>query len=265
MIFCKVTLETLFTIIAHLKAELTLVFLVYDVYLVRCVSNNQLQLFAVCLEYSVASDALRKMNRQSNYTEHEAVRASTLLDEGYSQRFVANLLGVNYSTISQIVRRFDETVPYSRRPGQGRKCCTSERGKRFLRQHALRNRTVTSSFLKNELQVTPNVILSARTNRRRLRECGLNSKRRTKALLLSRENRVARMRFAMENRNWSVNDWKIVVFSDETRESLNSPDGHERVWRKPGERFAQCNISPRIPFGDGSVMFWEGICYDNRN
>lgn len=204
------------------------------------------------------------MNRPRNLTEHEAVRASTLLDEGYSQRFIANLLGVTHSTIGRMVRRFNETGSYSRRPGQGRKRCTNERDERFLRVYALRNRRVTSFLLKNELHNVRNVVISARTIRRRLKETGLNSRRPAKAPLLSKENRVARMRFAREHRNWTVNDWKRVLFTDETRVSLSSPDGRERVWRRPGERFAQCCISPRIPFGGGSVMFWGGICYDNR-
>lgn len=34
---------------------------------------------------------------------------------------------------------------------------------------------------------------------------------------------------------------------------LNSPDGPQWVWRRLGERFAAYNISPRIPFFDGSI------------
>lgn len=204
------------------------------------------------------------MNRPRNLTEPETVRALTLLDEGYSQRHIANLLGVNHSTISRVLKRFNETGSYRRRPGQGRKRCTSARDDRFLKQSALRNRSVTSSLLRNDLEATRNVAISTRTVRRRLKEAGLDSRRPATAPLLSRENRVARLRFARDHCNWSVDDWKRVLFTDETRVSLKSPDGRERVWRRPGERFAQCNISPRIPFGGGSTMFWGGICYDAR-
>ncbi|ENN74027.1 hypothetical protein D910_11847 [Dendroctonus ponderosae] len=49
------------------------------------------------------------------------------------------------------------------------------------------------------------------------------------------------------------NDWK-----NETRVSLNSPYGRERVWRRQREMFAACNISPKMPFFGESVMFWGG-------
>lgn len=30
--------------------------------------------------------------------------------------------------------------------------------------------------------------------------------------------------------NWTVNDWKKVFFTDETRVRLRGPDGYQRVW-----------------------------------
>lgn len=204
------------------------------------------------------------MNRQRNLSVEEAVRASTLLGEGYSMRYVARLLGRHHSSISRIVRRHNETGSYHRRPGQGRKRCTNQIDERFLRQRALRDRRVTSNLLKNELADVRNVVISSRTVRRRLREAELSNRRPAKKPLLTREHRVQRLNFARVHQNWTINDWKQVLFSDETRVSLKAPDGRERVWRRRGERFASCNISPKIPFGGGSKMFWGGICFDAR-
>lgn len=179
-------------------------------------------------------------------------------------RHVANVLGRNHSSISRMVRRFNETGSHLRRPGQGRKRCTNPIDERFLRQSALRNRKTTSTILQNELVAARNRLVSTRTIRRRLNESGLASRRPAKKPLLTREHRIQRLRFARNHQGWTLDDWKMVLFSDETRISLKSPDGRERVWRRPGERFASCNISPRVPFGGGSVMFWGGICFDGR-
>lgn len=204
------------------------------------------------------------MNRGRNLSVEEAVRASTSLDEGYSMRHVARVLGRSHSTLSRMVRRFNETGSHLRRPGQGRKRCTTPIDERFLRQSALRNRRTTSTILQNELVAARNVHVSSRTIRRRLNEAGLTSRKPAKKPLLTREHKIQRLRFARNHQNWTINDWKTVLFSDETRISLKSPDGRERVWRRSGERFASCNISPRVPFGGGSVMFWGGICFDGR-
>ena len=37
-----------------------------------------------------------------------------------------------------------------------------------------------------------------------------------------------------------------------------------RVWRRVGERYMDCNIVEHDRFGGGSVMFWDGICYEGR-
>ncbi|KAF2879889.1 hypothetical protein ILUMI_26284 [Ignelater luminosus] len=145
------------------------------------------------------------------------------------------------STISQTIKRFNNFGSYCRISGQGYKKSTDARDERYLMQVALRNRRSTSLELSRALTAARN--------------------KPATAPLLAREHRVTRLRFAREHVNWTIDDWKRVLFSDETRESLNSPGGRQRVWRKPGERFAASNISPRIPFCGGSIMFWRGICF----
>ncbi|KAF2893774.1 hypothetical protein ILUMI_12399 [Ignelater luminosus] len=109
------------------------------------------------------------MNRRKNVSVEDAVKASTLLEEGYSMRYVANLLERNRSTISRMIERFNQTGSYNRRPGQGRKRSTDARDERFLRQSsALRNKTVTGTMLKNELALARNVMIASRAVRRRL-------------------------------------------------------------------------------------------------
>lgn len=44
------------------------------------------------------------MNRPKHLMDHIA----TLHDERYSQHYIANLLGVNHSIISRVIKRFNE-------------------------------------------------------------------------------------------------------------------------------------------------------------
>ncbi|KAF2881031.1 hypothetical protein ILUMI_25138 [Ignelater luminosus] len=53
----------------------------------------------------------------------------------------------------------------------------------------------------------------------------------------------------------------VLKLHYETRVNLKSSDGRERVWQRPGERFVSCNITPKIPFGGGTIMVWEVICW----
>ena len=55
-------------------------------------------------------------------------------------------------------------------------------------------------------------------------------------------------------------DWDNVLFSNEPRFRLSRADGRIRVYRRTGERHADCCVLQRDPFGGGSVMVWGGIC-----
>lgn len=54
------------------------------------------------------------------------------------------------------------------------------------------------------------------------------------------------------------------LFSDESRFNLSRSDGRTRVYRRKGERYADCCVVERDRFGGGSVMVWAGICGCHR-
>ena len=49
------------------------------------------------------------------------------------------------------------------------------------------------------------------------------------------------------------------MFSDESRFCLRKLDGRIKVWRRAGERFADCCTDRVTSFNGGSVMVWGGI------
>jgi hypothetical protein len=102
-------------------------------------------------------------------------------------------------------------------------------------------------------------MISAPTVRRRLKERDLSAKTPATGPRLTVGHRRARLEFAHQYVNRGDNEWKNVLFTDESRFSPRSPDGHEKVWRRPGERYSQCCISPRTGYNGGSIMIWAGI------
>jgi hypothetical protein len=80
--------------------------------------------------------------------------------------------------------------------------------------------------------------------------------------LLTADHRRRRLEFAREYLNWQEADWAKVLFSDESSFCRFSNDRRMRVYRRPGERYAQCNVVGTVSFGRGSVMVWGGISWD---
>lgn len=191
-------------------------------------------------------------------------KAVTLIEIGRSYKEVAQTLQVSKSVIFRIVRRYRQTGEYTRRAGQGRKRVTSARDDRFMTSSVLRNRTLTSSEVRSTLQDVRQVTISTKTVRRRLKEAGIKSYLPARGPLLTTDHRVARANFARSYQSWNDDDWGKILFTDESRFCLKPDDRRVKVWRRPGERYAQCNIVGRESYGGGSVMVWGGICIGAR-
>lgn len=197
-------------------------------------------------------------------TTTDVAKIVALIEEGHNKSYVARTLGFPRATVQDAWNRYLGTGNFTRRQGSGRKRKTTAADDRFLVVRSLRDRRATSVTLKNELRMIRGVNISDKTVRRRLNEAELRSRRPAKKLRLLRHHRRERLRFAREHLNWTVEQWSNVLFTDESRVCLRSPDGRERVYRRPNERFAECTITELISYHGGSVMVWAGISTDAR-
>ena len=103
------------------------------------------------------------------------------------------------------------------------------------------------------------VHLSDQTVRNRLHEDGMRARQPARGPILTAQHRVQRLNFAHEHQNWQLRHWRPVLFTDESRFTVSTNDRPARVWRRQGERYANCNIVEVDRYGGGSVMVWAGI------
>ncbi len=68
-------------------------------------------------------------------------------------------------------------------------------------------------------------IISELTTRRTLKQMGYSSRRAHRVPLLSAKNRKQRLQFTPAHQNWTIEDWKNVAWSDESRFLLRHSDG----------------------------------------
>jgi hypothetical protein len=107
------------------------------------------------------------------------------------------------------------------------------------------------------------------TVRRALKEAGMKAVvKKNKPRLLPRHIRE-RMDFAKRHQHWTVEDWKRVVWSDETKINRLGSDGREWTWRRPGGELTARDVKGTVKFGGGSLMLWgcmtaDGVGYSCR-
>ena len=71
---------------------------------------------------------------------------------------------------------------------------------------------------------------------------------------MSKKNIKLRLQWAREHAAWSIEDWKKVIWSDETKILLFGSDGIVRSWRKSGERFKMDCLKPTLKHGGGMIF-----------
>lgn len=194
----------------------------------------------------------------------KAAQVSALIENGLSQRVVAQRLNMTRSAVRRVCTRYEETGSFHRRPGTGRKRFTTERDDRFIISTILRNRRLNAVQVQQQLREVRGVAISQWTVRRRLQESNLIPKQPATGPKLTPAHRQARLRFARDHMNWTLEQWGSVLFSDETRICLYGSDRRRKVYRRPGERYAECCIEQRIGYGGGSCMIWCAISMGAR-
>ena len=114
----------------------------------------------------------------------------------------------------------------------------------------------TAVDIANELHQENIVKVSRYTVTRRLHEAGLFGRVSSKKPLISKKNRMARLKFAKKYRNWTFEDWKKIIFSDESKFNLFGSDGKRYVRRPIGSRNDVRYQTPTVKHGGGSIMVW---------
>ncbi|GFV06504.1 HTH_Tnp_Tc3_2 domain-containing protein [Trichonephila clavipes] len=73
---------------------------------------------------------------------------------------------------------------------------------------------------------------ASRTVNSSLHHMGFGSRRPTRVPLLNARHRAARLAWAREQRDWSVEDWKQVAWNYVSRFRLFNPDRRLRIWHQ---------------------------------
>lgn len=192
-------------------------------------------------------------------TAVQCARACQMLEDGHTQRQVAAVMGVSQSNVRRVWQRYQETGGYSRRPATGRPRSTSAGDDRYIRLLVRRNPFHTARRVNNEFRRTTGVTISDSTIRNRNHAGGLHARRPLVVPRLTDVHRRRRREWATEHRGWTINQWTQVLFTDESRFTVDHNDGRIRVWRGRNERRNPAFVQEHDRWGRGSVMVWAGI------
>jgi Transposase/DDE superfamily endonuclease len=105
----------------------------------------------------------------------------------------------------------------------------------------------------NTASVNP---VQSQTVRNILKQHDLNAGAKSKKPMLKAAHRKRRLEFAQYHREWTIDDWRRVLWTDETKINRYGSDGRQWVWKKRGEPLSDRTTTTTVKFGGGSIMVW---------
>jgi transposase len=206
------------------------------------------------------------------------IQALTLLQLGYTPEWVHDYLGVGISSIYRFAR-IAKGRGYDLRIHRLIKLeyvADAPRGGRPQKSTPIVNSTIVSTVERNsttraytaqqiaiKLLETNNIQISERTVTRILRRLKYHKVKTTKKPGLTKAAKEARRAFCEKYKDWTLEEWKRVIWSDETSVVLGSRRGGERIWRTSKQKNNIHCIRHRWK-GAKEFMFWGCFSYDKK-
>jgi transposase len=118
--------------------------------------------------------------------------------------------------------------------------------------------TALSKILFDDL----GILLSTRSIRRYLKSRGIVPFKKQNKPKISAVNRKLRLEFGKSHVDWTDNDWKNVIWSDETKINRFGSDGVNWCYKRSDEGIRPEQVNQTVKLGGGSVMVWSCITWE---
>lgn len=199
------------------------------------------------------------------------VQALALLEVGYTPAQIEVFIGVKKSAVHRF-RRI--AIERGYKPEESKKILLeylvdAPRSGRPKVTQAIEE-SIVSAITKNSTtrSLTGQALglkfgVSARTIQRVLKRQGFRKVKPTVKPGLTIAMIEARYQFALRYKDWTLEDWKAVIWSDETSVILGHRRGGQRVWRTSKEAHNP-HVKRTRWKGHSEFMFWGCFSYDKK-
>lgn len=183
-------------------------------------------------------------------------------NEGLSIPEIAEFTNVSYWTIARILKRYNERGHHNDAPRAGRPPKLNERAIRHIAITLEGNRRQSLADITSLVNNSISSPVSSRTVRRVIHDkLDMRGYVAAKKPHLKPVHRAARRAWARAHWRWGEEDWKHVIWTDESSVEIGKDSRRLWVWRRPGERYDEKCTAPTFKSGRQSLMIWGCMAF----
>ena len=168
------------------------------------------------------------------------------------QREIADLMKCSKSAVQHTLATYLFETFQGRNPRRKYERKTTQRENRYIERALKQNDSLPLRDITNIIGLP----ISERTVRRRRSEAGLGSYVAAEKPGLRKENVVKRLEWAMRYKDWTDDDWKHVIWSDESNIWIGVNPRRQWVICPPGERLNWKYVKKTFKSAQVKVMVW---------
>jgi transposase len=195
-------------------------------------------------------------------TESQRGEIIGLYKDKQSLSKISKLLKIHRTTVSRTIKNYLNRNNLTTLPKTGRPKLLTSKDKTILKKIVKKNNKKSAEQIRNKFIEKTNIEVSTKTIRRNLHKMNIFSRIPAQKPLLNDQQRENRLKWCIERKDWTVQKWKTIIWSDESRFTIFKNDGPGRVWRTPGTRYDIENMVLTVKFGGGGIMVWG--CFSGK-
>lgn len=201
----------------------------------------------------------RTTKQKKKMSDIEKGKVMMGIQMGLSSRKIAEQVDRSHTAIEDLKKRVKANQPLERKksPGSGAQRKTTKRDDRHYKIAVVRDKDVFAPQAAMDVTDTDGQpVLAPRNVQTRLNEQGLITKKKRKKPAMTKEHMKARLEWAKKHRNWSVERWNRVLWSDESPFTVWPAPRCGKVWVHKGKGLDPRQIEETKKHGGGHITVW---------
>ena len=191
-----------------------------------------------------------KPHLNSDLSDSKITRILTFDHSSLSTHAIASEVTCSQSTICRVLHTYDYKTFNARDRTRICKRKTTEYEDRILTRTAKAN----DNQAYRDIIYMSGIKVSTDTLCRRLKEIDLYSRIRRQKPVLKPAHKAAHLHWARKYQHWTVEDWKWVIWSDESSIILGRKSRRRRCIRKKGQAFLARHCDGTVKSGKITIM-----------
>lgn len=172
---------------------------------------------------------------------------------------IAKQLNISKTCVFNAIKKHRETGEFEDKKRTGRPQKLDKRDQRHLKRLVKDENRLSVSKITRDLNQSLSKPITSRTVFNYLKKLGYEYKVKLKKQWLSAKHREQRMAWCRRHAHFSPDDWRNVIFSDESTFYVLERKNQVKIWRTDEERLHQDCIQQVNTGRGGKLGIWGGI------